>query len=76
MAKTSMIVKTQRRREAVQHRRALGLAPKPGQAVKMYNRCGQCGRSHGYMRDFDLCRICFRMLARKGGIMGIVKSSW
>ena len=76
MAKLSLINKTNNRKAAVRHRIKLGLKPKPGQAVKMYNRCGKCGRVGGYMRKFDLCRICFRELARKGAIMGLTKSSW
>lgn len=76
MAKLSMVNKAAKRRKEVMHRLALGLKPKPGQAVKMYNRCGKCGRVRGYMRKFDLCRICFRELARKGAIMGLTKSSW
>jgi small subunit ribosomal protein S14 len=40
------------------------------------NRCFKCGRKRGYMRDFDLCRICFRELANEGKIPGITKSSW
>lgn len=76
MAKTSMIIKAARRRRALRHRQALGLDPKPGQAVRDYNRCSLCGRPHGYMRKFDICRICFRELARKGEIMGLKKSSW
>jgi len=40
------------------------------------NRCFKCGRAHGYMRDFDLCRICFREMANQGLIPGIQKSSW
>jgi small subunit ribosomal protein S14 len=76
MAKLSLINKTNKRKAEVKHRISLGLKPKPGQAVKMYNRCGKCGRVRGYMRKFDLCRICFRELARKGAIMGVKKSSW
>jgi small subunit ribosomal protein S14 len=76
MAKTSIVTKTKKRNRAVVHRLKLGLDPKPGQAVKAYNRCGKCGRPHGYMRKFDLCRICFRELARKGDLMGVKKSSW
>ena len=30
----------------------------------------------GYLRKFDMCRICFRKLANKGLLPGIVKSSW
>jgi small subunit ribosomal protein S14 len=40
------------------------------------NRCALCGRSRGYLRDFDMCRICFRSLANKGEIPGVTKSSW
>lgn len=76
MAKLSMINKAAKRRREVRHRLGLGLKPKPGQAVRMYNRCGKCGRVRGYIRKFDLCRICFREFARKGAIMGLKKSSW
>ncbi len=40
------------------------------------NRCQRCGRSRGYIRKFDLCRICFRELAHKGEIPGVKKASW
>ncbi|MDD4628189.1 MAG: type Z 30S ribosomal protein S14 [Candidatus Peribacteraceae bacterium] len=43
---------------------------------RIYNRCTLCGRRHGYMRFFKLCRICFRELAINGEIPGITKSSW
>ena len=76
MAKLSLKLKTINRQKAVAHRLALGLSPKPGQAVKMYNRCSKCGRVKGYMGRFQLCRICFRELARKGEITGLKKSSW
>lgn len=44
--------------------------------VREYNRCPLCGRSRGYLRKFDMCRICFRTLALKGEIPGVVKASW
>ena len=44
--------------------------------VRKYNRCGICGRSRAYMRDFGICRICFRKLASEGKIPGVTKSSW
>ncbi len=25
-----------------------------------YNRCKICGRPHAYLRDYGICRICFR----------------
>lgn len=44
--------------------------------VRRYRRCRFCGRRRGFMRKFELCRICFRELAVKGEIPGIVKASW
>jgi len=43
---------------------------------RVVRRCFKCGRARGYMREFDLCRICFRELANEGKIPGIRKSSW
>lgn len=48
----------------------------PKFAVRGYNRCQLCGRAHGYMRKFSICRICFRELAHQGLIPGVTKSSW
>jgi len=45
-------------------------------STRIVRRCWRCGRVHGYMRDFNLCRICFRELANNGQIPGITKSSW
>lgn len=61
MAKTSMIVKSQRR---------------PKFAVRGYHRCRICGRPRGYLRKFQMCRICFRSCALRGEIPGVIKSSW
>ncbi|MCD8233191.1 MAG: type Z 30S ribosomal protein S14 [Cloacibacillus porcorum] len=44
--------------------------------VRKYKPCPICGRPHGYMRKFDMCRCCFRKLTREGKIPGVVKSSW
>ena len=44
--------------------------------VRRMSRCPLCGRSRAYLRAFDMCRICFRMLALRGEIPGVVKSSW
>ncbi|HTK05228.1 MAG TPA: type Z 30S ribosomal protein S14 [Candidatus Eisenbacteria bacterium] len=49
---------------------------KPKFSSRVVRRCWRCGRNHGYMRDFELCRICFRELARRGDIPGVRKSSW
>lgn len=45
-------------------------------STRKVNRCWKCGRNHGYMRKFGLCRICFRELAERGEIPGIIRSSW
>lgn len=45
-------------------------------ATRFHNRCRLCGRARSFYRDFGLCRICFRNLAHKGQIPGVVKSSW
>lgn len=49
---------------------------KPKYTTRTVRRCWRCGRNRGYMRDFKLCRICFRELASKGEIPGVTKSSW
>lgn len=64
MAKKSLIAKALRSRT------------NPKYKSRVVRRCWKCGRNRGYMRDFDMCRICFRELASKGEIPGITKSSW
>jgi small subunit ribosomal protein S14 len=49
---------------------------KPKFSTRTIRRCRLCGRSHGYLRKFGMCRICFRELANKGEIPGVIKSSW
>ena len=48
----------------------------PKFSTRKIRRCWKCGRKRGYMRSFDLCRICFRELAQKGEVPGVKKSSW
>lgn len=61
MAKTSLKIKQQRT---------------PKFKVREYTRCTRCGRPHGVIRKFGLCRICLREMAYKGEIPGLKKSSW
>lgn len=49
---------------------------KPKFGVRFYNRCNKCGRPRGFMRRFEMCRICFREIASKGFIPGLRKASW
>lgn len=48
----------------------------PKFSVRAKNRCLICGRPRAYMRKFGLCRICFRDLAHRGELPGLVKASW
>ena len=61
MAKKSMILKQQREQKL---------------ACRSHNRCKICGRPHAYLRNYGICRICFRELAYKGEIPGVKKASW
>lgn len=61
MARKALIVKQQR---------------EPKFKVRKYNRCQNCGRVRGYIRDFGLCRMCFREFAHRGYLPGIRKASW
>ena len=61
MAKKSLIAKAAR---------------KPKFKVRAYNRCPLCGRPRAYYRKFGICRICFRNMALKGELPGVVKASW
>lgn len=49
---------------------------KPAFSTRKYSRCRRCGRPRAFLRDFGICRICFRELALKGEIPGVVKASW
>lgn len=48
----------------------------PKYSTRVVRRCWRCGRNRSYMRDFDLCRICFRELAENGDLPGITRASW
>ncbi len=61
MAKTSNVVKYYKKQKF---------------AVRQKNRCTLCGRPKAYMRKFGICRICFRGLAHKGELPGVLKASW
>jgi small subunit ribosomal protein S14 len=52
------------------------LVKKPKYKIRFRNRCRICGRPRGFLRKFQMCRLCFRQLALKGEIPGVIKSSW
>ena len=61
MAKISLIMKAHR---------------PPKFPTRGYHRCKLCGRPRAYLRKFEMCRLCFRELALKGEVPGILKASW
>ncbi len=54
----------------------LNKMPRNSSAVRLRNRCALTGRARGYLRKFKLSRLCFREMANKGLIPGIIKASW
>lgn len=48
----------------------------PKFAVRKRNRCELCGRPRGFMRFFQMCRLCFRTNALRGVLPGVKKTSW
>jgi len=74
MAKRSMIERDVKRAKKIQDSLNAGVAPKFKNRVR--NRCQICGRPRGYIRFFQMCRICVREAASKGLIPGLRKSSW
>ncbi|MGH7805164.1 MAG: type Z 30S ribosomal protein S14 [Candidatus Binatia bacterium] len=49
---------------------------KPKFRVQQHNRCPLCGRPRAFFRRFQMCRLCFRLLALRGHIPGVIKASW
>jgi small subunit ribosomal protein S14 len=45
-------------------------------STRSVRRCYVCGRSRAVYRDFRLCRLCFRGMALKGELPGVIKASW
>ncbi|HJX33807.1 MAG TPA: type Z 30S ribosomal protein S14 [Desulfatiglandales bacterium] len=61
MAKKSLIAKAQKKLKY---------------STRYYTRCPICGRPRAFLRKFGICRICFRNMALRGEIPGVIKSSW
>lgn len=75
MATTAKIAKDEKLKAKATLDKAAGTRT-PKVAVRIRNRCSRCGRPRGYIRKFNLCRICFRKLALSGEVPGVTKSSW
>lgn len=74
MARKALIVKTEKRHKAKTKAQAAG--KKESFPTRAYNRCKVCGKPRGYIRKYEMCRICFREKANQGLIPGVKKSSW
>ena len=67
MARTSLVVRAAR---------------PPKFSTRQHSRCAvvwvdrPCGRARAFMREFGMCRICFRLLASEGKLPGVKKASW
>jgi small subunit ribosomal protein S14 len=61
MAKTALIMKSQK---------------PPKFPTRAHARCKLCGRPRGFIRKVQMCRLCFRELALRGEVPGVVKASW
>ncbi len=98
MAKTSVIVRNQKRQRLVKAAQKLRAALKEKirtipeaveeavlklqkrkrneSPVRVRSRCRSCGRPHGTIKKFGLCRICLRQAAMRGDVPGLRKASW
>lgn len=89
MAKRSIVVRDQKRKNMINHyavKRAelkelgdyegLAKLPRNSSRTRLTNRCIETHRPRGYMRQFGLSRISFREHASRGEIPGVTKASW
>lgn len=74
MAKKSHVAKAKKLNERLE--RAIKDGRKMKFATKVFHVCSVCGRTRGYLWNFDICRICFREKANAGELPGVRKSSW
>ena len=54
----------------------LNKRPRDESVTRVRRRCAQCGRPHGVLRKFRLCRLCLRKAIMNGDVPGARKSSW
>ncbi len=74
MARKALVVKAIKKQEKATKQYSAGKKIKF--PTRVHHRCKACGRNGGYIRKFEICRICFREMASNGKIMGVKKSSW
>ena len=62
--------------ERFEARLKLQKLPRDASPVRLRNRCRITGRPRGVYRKFGLSRAMIRLLAMRGEIPGVIKSSW
>lgn len=62
--------------ERMEAQRGLQALPRNASPSRVRNRCLISGRTRGFLRRFGMSRIDFRLLALRGEIPGVRKSSW
>lgn len=62
--------------ERMEAQRGLQALPRNASPSRVRNRCLISGRTRGFLKRFGMSRIDFRLLALRGGIPGVRKSSW
>ena len=56
--------------------KSLEQLPRNSAKIRIRNRCWKTGRSHGFYRNFGICRHVLREMAHQGVIPGLIKASW
>lgn len=51
-------------------------SPRDESPIRIRDRCQMCGRPHGTLRKFGLCRIHLREAMMLGLVPGLRKASW
>ncbi len=62
--------------DRMEAQRRLQALPRNASPSRVRNRCLISGRTRGFLRRFGMSRIDFRLLALRGDIPGVQKSSW
>ena len=76
MATTAKIAKEDATRARMASDKAANKITPARVKIRLRNRCKNCGRPRGFLRKFQLCRICFRKFALAGEVPGVTKASW
>lgn len=63
--------------EVLEAQQQLQRLPRDSHPERQRHRCNVCGRPHGVVTKFMLCRLCLREFGMRQGIIpGLVMASW